>query len=106
MNIPWTQLGAGVGTLLGVINGWILLRDRQQRITIDRIPGGTSLDFRITNRTLRPIPIQGVVLRFRYKRGFGKWETMKSPPPKLIISDYQECSTQKHRDGFTGPCAM
>ena len=71
MNILWTQFGAVAGsilgltgTVLGLINGWFLLRDRQQLVTIDWIKGDRPLDFRMTNRSRRPVPIDSVVLRF------------------------------------------
>ena len=80
MKIPWTEIGAAIGTLLGLVNGLVLLHDRRQWITIDRVAGGTPLDFRITNRTRRPIPLQEIALLFRSKRGFGKWEVERSRP--------------------------
>ena len=79
MKIPWTELGASIGTILGIINLWFLIRDRKQHITIDRVDK-YSLDFQITNRTKRPIPIQSIVLRFHEQMSNLKWKDVDSVP--------------------------
>jgi hypothetical protein len=80
MNITLTQLGAGIGTLLGIINALVLFRDRQQRVTIDQVKGNTPLDSRITNRTHRPIPIESVVLRFQKQLPDLTWRDVDYKP--------------------------
>ena len=79
MNIPWTKLGALIGTTLGIINLWFFIRDRRQHITIDRVDK-YSLDFQITNRSRRPIPIQSIVLRFHEEMPNLKWKDVDSTP--------------------------